>query len=259
VDYESGNIDVGGSLLIRGSVRAGFKVSACHCITVLGVAEGADLAAGGDMVLAKGLIGSEGTRVTVGGNLRVKYTQNADIICGGDVEILDADMGSKVVASGRIIAVQGRGRLRGGTYSAGSSISAKEIGSELGAITKLSCGVDEVAAAERKQTADLLNEISAGLQELKGLTDPSNSVAQRKADTKILQLENSQLALMARMKELKAAAEAAAEGEQPFVRAKSQVYFGTQIEVLRVKLSPSKSTAGRRFTLDKEQGCIVVE
>ena len=57
VDYNTGNIDFVGTIVIRGNVRSGFKVKADGDIRIIGSVEGAELEAAGSIEISAGIIG----------------------------------------------------------------------------------------------------------------------------------------------------------------------------------------------------------
>jgi uncharacterized protein (DUF342 family) len=249
VDFETGNIDADGSVVIKGSVRKGFRVAARLSLTIEGTVEGADLICGGDLELKKGLIGSETTKVIVGGSLRMKYAQNAHVECSGDVEILDADMGSEIICSGKILATSGRGRLRGGTYSATKGIRANEIGSELGAVTLVAVGVNELAERAKAQLKRELEGIKVQLRRLKAKPCKGPGTAEGKEAKARRELEKLSQDLRQKMLEMDPVEDVV---EASDIVAKKCVYFGSQITIRGVSLRPSETTGGRRFALDPE-------
>ena len=57
VDYSTGNIDFSGDVHICGDVRENFTVHAQGTVTVDGLVEAATVEAGGDLVIARGVVG----------------------------------------------------------------------------------------------------------------------------------------------------------------------------------------------------------
>lgn len=158
VDYDTGNIDAKGSVLVRGTVRSEFRVTAKHDITVRGSVEDATVTAGGVVFIEKGIFGGERGRVSAEERVSVKFAQNASIVCDGDVEIRDSDTNSVIECRGRLIATQGHGHLRGGRYTAFGGVEAQELGSELGVTTAVSVGTDPVLASELHDVREALRE-----------------------------------------------------------------------------------------------------
>jgi len=248
VDLETGNIDAEGSVVVKGAVRSGFKVKASDGLVVHGIAEGADLEAGGDMELKKGLIGSDETLVVVGGNLRIKYAQNAHLEVRGDVELGDSDMGSTIVCSGRLRAASGRGRLRGGDYHAAQGIRAKELGSDLGALTRAAVGRDVLRDRERSTLTERLDELKHEGLKAKRMTGKPGSFAARTAEKRRREIQKQEHNLRAKLAAFDR--EKPDLVEAPEIRIQSSVHFGSELEIMGVHLRPSETTGGRVFAFD---------
>lgn len=165
VDYTTGNLEMAGTLIIKGWVRTGFTVKASGDIRVGGGVEAAVLEAGGNVLINGGVMGSkilideeemagkprtttggdlvpdEG-RIKAGGDLNAHFLEQTRVRAGGNVVVRDQIMRSTVAAAGIIQAVAGKGRIRGGATCALQGIEANEAGSEAGVPTMLMAGVD---------------------------------------------------------------------------------------------------------------------
>ena len=248
VDFGTGNIEAEGSVVVAGAVRRGFTVRARDDVTVLGVVEGGSVHAGGQVNLEKGLIGDEEALVTSGGDARIRYAQNARVECRGDLELVDADMGSSLVCSGRLLATTGRGRLRGGTYSAGRGIRAQELGSELGAVTRVEAGIDHLLERERGEITVALDFCRSKLREAQARKGTRGRQSGRRPDIKLLrELAVEEKCLVERLAGLPDAPPAE---PPPFVLATQSVHFGVEVQLGGVLLRPAETTGGRRFTYD---------
>ena len=262
VDYGVGNIDATGTVIITGSVRRGFEVRARDDVIVHGVVEGASIHAGGLVDLRKGLIGDEEASVTAGRGLRLLYAQNAKVACRGDIELLDADMGSELTCSGALLATQGRGRLRGGRYRAGHGIRARELGSELGAHTIVEAGVDVLLEEERAELTAALEacRVSQRGGRAKGLRGGPGRQGKAKIGAGRAADRGRERDLARRERELLAAIAALPapppQDPVPSITASGQVHFGVEVVLRGVRLRPGETTGGRCFTLDPQTQTI---
>lgn len=59
VDNSTGNIEYSGSVTVRGNVKGGFRISAKGDIVVEGIVEDAELYAGGQIIVKRGIHGME--------------------------------------------------------------------------------------------------------------------------------------------------------------------------------------------------------
>lgn len=255
VDFETGNIDAEASVVIQGSVRAGFRVRARHGIHVGGDVEGADLSAGGDIEVAGGLLGSDNTLVVSGGSLRAKYAQNAHVEARGDVELLDGALSCQIRASGRITCQKGRGHLRGGSYFAGLDIRSNEVGSNLGVQTRLQVGTDVLLEREKHELTLQQNQLKEQQNRLKRQLGNQSSFGGRAPDKQRRDLEKAVQALRRRATELQALGSRPADFE-PLVLAKKRVHFGVELHILGAHLRIEEATNGRRFRFDPETQSI---
>lgn len=161
----TGDINFDGNVRIRGNVLAGFKVNAGGDIVVDGVVEGAELTAGGNIILQRGIQGMNKGVITAGGNVAANFVENATVRAGGDVSV-DSVLHSKVNARG-VVEVSGKnGYLIGGNVRAGSMVSAKIIGSEMGTTTVISVGTDPELMAEIDKLKKEIVEDAKGKEKL---------------------------------------------------------------------------------------------
>ncbi len=147
VGVSTGNIDFEGSVIIAGNVSANFEVKAGGNVVVNGLVEGAQIIAGGDIIIAKGMNGMGRGVLRAGGNIIVKFLENAQIVSGGYLEteaILHC-----TVSAGSDVRVGGRkGILVGGHVQAANMINAKSIGTSMGVATVVEVGVDPQLKAQ---------------------------------------------------------------------------------------------------------------
>jgi len=157
VDYDTGNLDMEGTVQISGWVRSGFTVRASGDIVINGGVEDAVVSAGANLVIGGGVVGLEHGRVKAKGDISVKFLERARVSAGGDIAVHDEMMRSIVTAAGRISAVSGKGRIRGGAVSGFMGIEANEVGSEAGVKTVIMAGTNPVL---KRRIAELNKQIN---------------------------------------------------------------------------------------------------
>ncbi len=136
VDASSGNIDFIGAVTILGDVLNGFSVRAGGDLIIRGMAEGAQLKSGGNLVLSNGMKGMGDGRIEAAGDVSAKYIENASVSCGGTVRA-DVLLNS-IVSAGDSVSLHGPNALLvGGTCTAGRRVLARTIGSESGTRTEV--------------------------------------------------------------------------------------------------------------------------
>ena len=149
IDLNVGNIDMLGDVHIRGDVREGFSVRASGNIIVEGVVESANVEAGGDVIVVRGIVGNNNSLTKAGGQVRAKFMENC-IVYAGQAVVAECILSSTVYSDGTVEVLNGRGIIIGGNLTVAQSIKARVIGSEFGTATKITLGV--LANVQQKLT-----------------------------------------------------------------------------------------------------------
>ncbi|GMO26934.1 MAG: FapA family protein [Termitinemataceae bacterium] len=177
VNLKTGNIEFLGNVVVTGNVEEGFSVKASGNIEVYGTVDKASLNSEADIVVRQGITGKEGTKVTAGCSLWVKFIENADVYCGNMVVVSDGIINSTVDAAKRIICEGKRAAIIGGRLRAGEEICARSIGSpggnteticEVGVDPKSKAELDEITARRDILTAEF-DDVQLNYQTLIGI------------------------------------------------------------------------------------------
>ncbi len=155
VDTTTGDINFDGNVRVRGAVRSGFKVKATGNVTIDGVVEAAEIEAGGDIVLARGISGQGRGTLLSEGSIISTFIENATVTAKKKLEV-DAVLHSRISVGESILAKGRSGSIIGGHTRAGVMITAKEIGSKMGTNTIIAMGSD---AEEFKRVSELQERI----------------------------------------------------------------------------------------------------
>ena len=163
VDVSTGDIDYEGNLRVEGNITTGYKVKVTGDIEVRGVIEAAEVEAGGQITVAKGINGMEKGVIRAGQSVVAKYINGVtELVAGGMVQselILNSNVSAK-----DSIKVEGRkGFITGGVARAGNKIEAKTIGSDMGAPTRVEVGTDPALKARHAKLIKENEEIRATL------------------------------------------------------------------------------------------------
>lgn len=153
VDNSTGDISYEGSVVVKGNVRTGFKIRCSGDVEVHGAVEGAEIVAGGQIVLHHGIQGMSRGLLVSKGNIIAKFIESARVSSQGYIEAA-AIIQSQVSAKGEINVMGSKGNIIGGHVRSASSVSAKTIGSPMGIMTTVEVGVDPVV----KEQVDNLNK-----------------------------------------------------------------------------------------------------
>ncbi|MEX2444942.1 MAG: flagellar assembly protein A [Alkalispirochaeta sp.] len=146
VDMSVGNIKFPGTVLIGGTVRAGFYVMSGGDIKIAGGVEAALLSSEGDIVIKQGVKGAGKAVLRSKNNIMSPFVELATLLSVGDVVLKTAIVRSRIKCNGRIMFQGDKGRLVGGTIRARRGIEATSVGSPRGVKTTISFGQDYLIA-----------------------------------------------------------------------------------------------------------------
>lgn len=175
VDLNSGNVKVEfGSVKVRGSIQAGFSVSAPKQVIVEGSIESASVYAGGTVEVRGGILMPDGGQVVCDGDVIANYATNAKIKAGGDVTIANEVTNSSIQTEGRLIAVSGKGTVIGGVIKTGKGAEVNEIGSELGVATTIIVDVEHPEDDELREQRKKITHAIRKIDDTLGTDDPKD-------------------------------------------------------------------------------------
>lgn len=187
IGLQTGHVDHPGALIVEENIDTGSVVNASGDIQIDGYAEGADITVGGDLVVNGGIIGEEGKKIIVDGNLQARFIKNADIEVAGDVNVVSAVENCTIRCNGTLRVTSGR--VVGGDVQAVNGIDADEIGSEAYITTTLTVGHNarlskllEEWTTEVEEIEEKLSKVDAAIETLESKTESLNH-AQREAMT----------------------------------------------------------------------------
>lgn len=162
----TGNIEYDGNVIVLGNVQENFKVKAGGSVTVKGVVEGAEIEAGVDIIIARGMKGMSKGKLTAGNNILAKFIENSTVIAKGYIEtdlILHSD-----VSAGTDITVNGKkGFITGGRVSAANMVKVKTLGSDMGADTVVEVGADPGVKIRIQQLQKSIQETQKAIEQSK--------------------------------------------------------------------------------------------
>ncbi|WP_392396882.1 FapA family protein [Paenibacillus senegalimassiliensis] len=163
VDYSSGNIDFVGTVVVRGNVLTGFRITAAGDIRVVGGVEGAELFADGSIEISGGIIGYNKGLVKAGQNVKSSFIQDGNVQAGEDVIVSQSIMHSNIRAGRDIICSGAKGLIVGGNLQAGEKVIARIIGNPMSTTTTIEVGVLPELRNELQELRQQLKEQMANL------------------------------------------------------------------------------------------------
>ncbi|MCM1044530.1 MAG: FapA family protein [Candidatus Gastranaerophilales bacterium] len=177
VGSATGNIDFDGSVQVNGNVSSNYVVKAKGNVIVNGVVEGAQIEAGGDIIIARGMNGMGKGSLKAGCNIVTKFLENATAEADGYVNT-SSILHSNVSAGTQIVVTGKRGFITGGRVQADEKIDVKTLGAVMGASTIVEVGVNPKLKARHQC---LQKEIGEIVQEIKNIQPVLANFAQKKA------------------------------------------------------------------------------
>ncbi len=161
VDFNTGNIDFDGSVIIRGGVCSRFEVKATGDIAVDGLIEAATIKCGGNFQCRLGMAGHEKGTLEVGGDAQVKYLSALTGHVHGNLHAEGGIMRCTLTIGGDV--VSDRGTIIGGEVTVTGSIRVATLGSDaetptsilLGEVPVLESGLKEIIRKEGELETEL--------------------------------------------------------------------------------------------------------
>ena len=160
VDFETGNIDFNGNIIVKGIVKEGFTIKGIS-LTAQEI-EGAEIELSGDLYISDGITEAKIHSV---GNVHAKFINHSRVAGFGDLIIQKEIIDSKIVISG---ACQNPGgHIITSKIIAKCGIEAGNIGTTASKPAVLKVGVDEHIKILTQTIQDRLEKSLARLQEVK--------------------------------------------------------------------------------------------
>lgn len=164
VDGSVGNLDVIGSVKVRGNVFDGFTIKATGEILISGNVEGAVLEAGGNIKIVGGMNGSYKGKLISEGTVTSRFLENCYVSAAGEVKS-DSIINSTIVSSDKVVSLTGKGMIINSTIISKKGVEAKIIGNERNLQTKITLGSDPKLSKELNELEKELTELTRKLEE----------------------------------------------------------------------------------------------
>jgi len=165
VDYETGNIEFPGVVLIKGDVKPGFIVRAKGDIEVQGIAEASTIISLEGNVKISGAKGKDKGLIKAKKDVYVKYAESVTI--EAENLIFETNLLNCIVRVTQSIKGNGRNSsIIGGECAATTKIEADEIGSDFGVTTHIEVGLNPYLREELKVINTQIEMDRTSLQKL---------------------------------------------------------------------------------------------
>lgn len=166
VDNSIGNINYPGNVHVKGNVKSGFVIHSDGDIIVDGVVEGAELYAGGQIIVQRGIHGMGKGLLSAKGNIIIKFIESATVKSGGYITT-ESIIQSQVSAKTEIDVSGGKGLIVGGVVRACNRIKARTYGSAIGAATHVEVGIEPEKMEHYAQLQKEAREIAKKIKEVR--------------------------------------------------------------------------------------------
>ena len=265
VDLVMGKVEFFGDIHITGSVGTGVVIRASRNVTIDGVVEAAEIFAGGDIVLARGIQGNQKGHIVAKGNVSAEFIEHANIEAAGDVRS-NSFINAHVYAGGKVLAEGKNGLVLGGSVRGLRGVSAVNIGNDVETKTFVASGYSEEdynrylesfqkETDAQKALADIVEKMT-DLVKQKRLGKDINSDA---TDRLLLTLNEKKDELFEALDKAKKEKELLAaiieKGKGSAILANEKIYRGVTICVEGTKMAVPNNTSFMRYK--NEAGRIV--
>lgn len=187
VDMIIGKVEFFGDIIIYGNVEEGVVIRAGRNIEIHGSTSLANLYAGGDIILSRGIQGGNKSKISARGNIFADFIEHTTVEAGGMVQA-NIIMNSNVSAKDKVIATGKKGAIIGGYVHAVKGIEAACVGNDVELRTIVHCGYESqtherMLAIRKKETeikekiSELVDSMSDALREkrMRGASTPETT------------------------------------------------------------------------------------
>ena len=256
VDYLTGRIDFYGDIIVNGNVESGVTLRAGRNIIINGTAAAANLFAGGDIIISKGVTGNQNAKLSARGNVFSNFLEYCNVDAGGNVEA-NAILDSHVNAGGCVIATGGKGRIIGGYVHGMLGVTSGSAGNNTEIKTIIHAGYEPKTYEE---VVRLTNEEKTQSEKLQAVVAEMTEIIQAKAggswkakalESKLPELEEKKNAIYRNLDTIRSDIEfykmILEKGKGSKIEIKGPVHAGVMISIETSKMPIDKDTSYMRF------------
>lgn len=158
-------VDFNGDVIIHGNVEAGVTIRAGKSLTVEGVVESANITAGGDVCLKRGMQGAGKGTIVAGGDIFTEFIEYANVKAGGNVQS-NVILNSRVNAGDRVTLTGKKGLIAGGNIHAMLGVSCQNVGNQSEIKTGIHVGVLPETMEKRIAVNEEYSKLNQELEEV---------------------------------------------------------------------------------------------
>ena len=249
VGLETGHIKHPGALAVKHNIEAESKIETTGSIEVGGYVEDAEIKTGGDLIVNGGIIGGQGRKLIVEGDVHAKFLKNVHIEAGGDIVSVNGIEQCTVMTRGAVQVPQGR--IVGGEVVALMGIDAGDIGSEAGVSTQVTTGQDfalrrrlEALRAESARMESNLQRVRSAIAPHRGRERALDPEAKEKYDLLARQINQIQSRISEIEEELETMPDDSKKRAKQEITVRKQLYPGTTATIGLLSKKVNESIGG---------------
>ncbi len=182
-------IDFNGDIEIDGNVESGVIIRSTRSVTISGVVEAAEIYAGGDIVLKRGIQGSNKAKIVSNGNIYADFIEHSTVKAKGDINS-NTILNSEVFADGKVILTGKRGTLIGGYAHGRQGISCVNLGNNVEVKTVAHVGLE---TKDYLKNQDVMKKDASLRSALKEILDKMNHILAKKKTAPITKEDLAEL------------------------------------------------------------------
>ncbi len=261
VDMIIGKVEFFGDIIIYGNVEEGVTIRAGRNIEIHGSTSLANLYAGGDIILSRGIQGGNRAKVSARGSVFADFIEHTSIEAGGSVQA-NIIMNSNINAKDKVIATGKKGAIIGGYINAIKGVEATNAGNVAELKTIIHCGYEaqtheQLLNIRRQETdlkakiAELVDSMTEALREkrMKGAQTPEATEKKLLGWNKMKDQYFAQLdKIEAERKELEEMVEQSKGSE---IKIDGNVYRGVVICVNAEQMMIERNTCFMKYNADR--------
>ncbi len=251
----TGKVEFYGDIIVTGNVESGVVIRAGRNIEIRGTVEAANLFAGGNILLSRGIQGAQRAKVSAKGDIFADFIEHTIMVAGGNVQA-NSIINSKISADGEVTLTGARGTIIGGYTHAMKGIEATEIGNSVEVRTVVHAGCEKDVYqrlyAAKSKDASLSDELKEASDELNELNrkKQKGQIPQR-LETQIQYLEGRTKSLRGEVAENKLVIEEMealiARGKDSKIVVRGNIYRGTVVSLAQAQLPIEDTTCLMRY------------
>lgn len=257
-------VDFNGDVIIHGNIEAGVTVRAGKSLTVEGVVESANLTAGGDVCLKRGMQGAGKGSIVAGGDIFTEFLEYANVKAGGNVQS-NVILNSNVNAGEQITLTGKKGLIAGGNVHAMLGVSCQNVGNPSEIKTGIHVGVmpeimeKRIAVNEEYSKANQeLDAVAAGMAKILRVRQQTGELSEQ-LQAHLNEMKVRKDEIYAKCTELKKRADelenAVLKSREAKIRISGNIYKGTVISIDDRQIMVNRDTSFTEYSA--QNGTIV--